>query len=247
MLRLVSALAVALSAVPALAAPQTATTPFTWTGFYAGANGGFGFGSHCWNFYELASTFQDQGCDNVTGGLGGGQLGFNWQTGRTVLGLEISGDWGKVSGSHVPSVSSQGTESTNISQIVMLTGRAGYAFDQFLVYGKGGVAFVRQHLERTCNGVTSTGACTPVGALSSYGDQNRQSFVIGGGVEYPITRNLTVAVDYSYLPMGAQDAGYTGAGPYTCGAAGAGKKCGMEGNEKLSVVTVRLNWLLGVP
>jgi outer membrane immunogenic protein len=247
LLRLVLALAVAQIAVPALAAPQTTAIPFTWTGFYAGANGGLGFGSHCWNFYELAPGLQDQGCDNVTGGLGGGQLGFNWQTGRTVLGLEVSGDWGKVSGSHVPSVSSQGTESTSISQIVMLTGRAGYAFDQFLIYGKGGVAFVRQHLERTCNGVTSTGTCTPVGTLSSYGDQVRQSFVIGGGLEYAFARNFSVAIDYSYLPMGAQDAGYTGVGPYTCGAAGAGKKCGMEGNEKLSVVTVRLNWLLGVP
>lgn len=246
MLRLAAALAAAFLTVPALAAPQTTAIPFSWAGFYAGANGGAAFGSHCWYFAQLSATTRDQGCDNVSGGLGGGQLGFNWQTGNVVLGAEVSGDWGKISGSHTPANNSQGTESTSISQIVMLTGRAGYAFDQFLVYGKGGVGFVRQRLERTCNGVTSTGVCTPVGALASYGDQNRQSFVIGAGVEYAISRNLTVAVDYSYLPMGDRDAGYTATANYSC-SAGPGQKCSMSGNEKLSIVTVRLNWLLGVP
>lgn len=244
-LRWVAAVAAFLLALPASAAPQTAT-PFTWTGFYAGANGGFGFGSHCWYFAQLAASARDEGCDNVSGGLGGGQLGFNWQTGNVVLGLEVSGDWGKISGNHTPDNNSQGTESTSISQIVMLTGRAGYAFDQYLFYGKGGVAFVHQRLERTCNGVTATGVCTPVGTLSSYGDQNRQSFVIGAGVEYAINRNLSVALDYSYLPMGDRDAGYTATTNYSCGS-GPGQKCSMSGNEKLSVVTVRLNWLLGMP
>jgi outer membrane immunogenic protein len=246
MLRLAVALAAAFIAVPALAAPKTTVVPFSWTGFYVGGNGGFGFGSNCWNFYQLAPAIQDQGCDNVTGGLGGGQLGFNWQTGNIVVGLDVSGAFGQIKGSHVPAVSTQGTESTDISRIVMLTGRIGYAWDQFLVYGKGGTAFVRQHLQRTCNGVTSTGVCTPVGALASYGDQTRQSWVIGGGLEYAFARNFSVAIDYSFLPMGAQDAGYTGVGSYNCGVA-AGTKCGLENKENLSVVSVRLNWLLGVP
>ena len=67
---------------------------FTWTGFYIGLNGGGAFGTSTYNFGGLGST-----SFNTSGGLAGGTIGFNYQTGALVWGVEGDGDWSGISGS----------------------------------------------------------------------------------------------------------------------------------------------------
>jgi len=119
---------VALLGTPAAAAdlsyppPAAAYAPapvFTWTGFYIGANAGYGFGE---------ADFSG----DIDGFIGGLQAGYNWQGAGSplVLGVETDIQYADVSSS-VFSLDYFGT----------VRARVGYAFDQFLVYGTGGFAY----------------------------------------------------------------------------------------------------------
>ena len=97
-----TAAALAAFAVPALAAdlPSRAVAPapapmmvsvYDWTGFYIGANGGYGSNRACWgNFNGVGIA---EGCNSKSGGMFGGEGGYRWQAGQFVFGLEAQGDW----------------------------------------------------------------------------------------------------------------------------------------------------------
>src|ERR1039457_79962 len=70
--------------------------PFSWTGFYAGINAGYAWGQSSWSDPTVGA---DSGNFNTSGGVVGGQLGYNWQMGPVVLGIETDGDWIGVKGS----------------------------------------------------------------------------------------------------------------------------------------------------
>src|ERR1019366_5637425 len=70
--------------------------PFNWTGFYAGMNGGYAWGQSSWSDPAVGAN---SGSFNTSGGLVGGQFGYNWQTGGVVLGVEPDADWMGVKGS----------------------------------------------------------------------------------------------------------------------------------------------------
>ena len=160
---------------------------YDWSGFYAGVNGGGGAGQTCWN---LVSAGIDAGCHNVSGGLAGGQIGYNWQSSNLVIGVELSGDWANLTGSNVPVLVSQGTHHSHVSGIFMATARAGYAFDRALLYVRGGAAWVRQNYFITCNGITAAGICLPVGFTPITGSETRVGGVVGAGFEYAVTNNV---------------------------------------------------------
>ena len=69
--------------------------PFSWTGFYAGINGGYAWGQSSWSDPAFGAG---SGNFNTSGGVVGGQLGYNWQTGPVVLGIETDADWMSVKG-----------------------------------------------------------------------------------------------------------------------------------------------------
>ncbi|WP_428030721.1 outer membrane protein [Ancylobacter sp.] len=119
---------VALMAAPATAADMSYPAPaaaayapvqaFTWTGFYIGANAGYGWGTADYS-------------PDVDGFLGGLQAGYNWQgAGPLVLGVETDIQYADVSSS-VFTLDYFGT----------VRARLGYAFDQVMVYGTGGFAY----------------------------------------------------------------------------------------------------------
>ena len=85
-----------------LAAPVPAMTDvgYDWSGFYIGANGGWGSSHSCWDAPFVGS----EGCHNATGGTAGAQLGYRWQHNDWVFGLEAQGDWADLEGSNVSTV-----------------------------------------------------------------------------------------------------------------------------------------------
>ena len=91
-----------LAARPYTKAPPPMVAPiYDWTGFYIGANGGWGQSRNCLDFVErLALTFAD-GCRERSGGLVGGQIGYRWQASQWVFGLEAQGDWADLSNQRV--------------------------------------------------------------------------------------------------------------------------------------------------
>jgi outer membrane immunogenic protein len=155
--------------VPAYVPPA-----FTWTGFYIGVNGGYGFGSSGGDF------------GNPSGGLVGGTAGYNYQIGQFVLGVEGDWDWADITKSGVNAV---GPYSTKIDDIATVRARAGFAIDRALFYVTGGYA----------------GADTQL-SINGFGSQSewRSGGVIGGGLEYAFTNNISAKAEYLFAPLQSQ-------------------------------------------
>src|SRR5262245_46187956 len=111
--------------------------PFSWTGFYIGglATGVSGSSTHCDN-QSCSLAVIDYPNPSLDGWMGGVTAGYNLQSGRTVIGLEVDWSWGKL-GEGVPSTGSFGCVvvcETSIESIGTIRARFGYTFDRFLPY-----------------------------------------------------------------------------------------------------------------
>ena len=151
----------------------------SWTGFYVGAHLGYGRSEVDWANVSLTG---EPVHNDGRGFLGGGQIGFNWQSGNVVFGVEgtlsrtnIDDDYRSVV---VPAAV---TYSTDINWIGTVAGRLGFASGPALVYVKAGWA--------TAN-VQLSGVQTAIPDAFSR-DDRRNGWVVGGGFEYLFTRNLS--------------------------------------------------------
>jgi outer membrane immunogenic protein len=151
--------------------------PYNWTGLYVGINGGGGFGTS-----DVATV--PSGSFNTSGGLVGGTIGYNWQMGQTVFGLEGDIDWTNLRGSGACA----GTIcETRNSWLSTARGRIGYAFDRFLPFVTGGAAFGDIQ-----NNITGVGTAT----------ETKAGWTLGGGVEAAIAGPWTAKIEYLYADLG---------------------------------------------
>jgi outer membrane immunogenic protein len=131
---------------------------WSWTGFYFGVEGGGGWGkSDTTGLSYVASTGGSgpfgpgfQNSNNLSGGFGGGTVGFNWQAGQLVFGLEAdisganitgTGDCSSTFGFVFGATRGTSTCNTNLTELATATGRLGLAIDHALLYVKGGGAW----------------------------------------------------------------------------------------------------------
>ena len=94
------AVAADLAARPYTKAPPMVAAVYDWSGFYIGANGGWGSSRNCWTTPRSAA-FRSRAPrvrHDATGGTVGGQVGYRWQAGTWVFGLEAQGNWADFSG-----------------------------------------------------------------------------------------------------------------------------------------------------
>jgi outer membrane immunogenic protein len=173
-------------------APAYVEPPFNWTGFYLGINGGYGWGRSTWDDGVVADRF------NVRGGVVGGTVGYNWQMGPTVLGLEGDLDWSNMKGSTVLAPCVSTSCETRNNWLGTARARIGYAFGRFMPYITGGAAFGDVKM-------------TPAG-LGSETD-NRVGWTAGAGVEAALGGPWSAKLEYLYADLG--NANCTAA---TCGA-----------------------------
>lgn len=159
-------------------APVYVQPPYNWTGLYIGLNGGGGWGRSAYSG-ALSSSF------DLSGGLVGGTLGYNWQMGQVVLGLEGDGDWSDIRGSG-PCAGT--TCETRNNWLATARGRLGYAFDRFLPYVTGGAAFGDIKTSVTGLGNTTT---------------TRAGWTAGGGLEVAIAGPWTAKVEYLHVDLGS--------------------------------------------
>jgi outer membrane immunogenic protein len=151
-----------------------------WAGFYIGANGGGGFGTNTFNANPMLNT-------KPSGGLGGGQIGYNWQFGSFVVGLE-----GDFDGADVEATQRFGIRE-HTTELATARGRAGYAIlPSLLAYGTGGYAY--GHTSFTQN----SGA--PATVLQTSIDEN--GWVAGGGLEYKLWGPVTARGEYLHYGFG---------------------------------------------
>ena len=138
---------------PVYKAPVVATV-YNWTGFYIGANGGYGWGQQD-PFGVLTNRF-DAFSVPFSGWMFGGTVGAQIQSGHVVIGLEADIDWAKITGSAtvVPTiggvlpggciglVNCVASLSTSINNVSTGRLRVGYAMDNWLLYATGGLALL---------------------------------------------------------------------------------------------------------
>ena len=178
------------------APPYVAATVYDWSGFYIGANGGWGTSHKCWTntsvggFVNIPTIFE--GCHDASGGTAGGQIGYRWQSSAWVFGLEAEGNWADFKGSNIslPSFSLL-TNSSKIDAFGLFTGQVGYAWNNALLYVKGGAAVTSDKYTGTILGIVIDSA-----------KETRWGGAVGAGVEYGLAPNWSAAVEYDHLFMG---------------------------------------------
>ena len=156
-----------------------AVRAFSWTGFYLGLNGGYGFGQSKWN-----SAIGTVGGFNTNGGLAGGTAGFNYQWSQFVFGIEGDFDWQNLRGSQTNApCNAVGSCATASNWVSTIRGRAGFAINRALLYATGGAAFTN---------------IKPSLAALPYGGGNEPGWTAGAGVEFAMTDSWTVKAEYLY-------------------------------------------------
>jgi outer membrane immunogenic protein len=173
---------------PVYAPAPVMAPPFSWTGFYVGANfgGAWGTSSDTNGFFATPTT----GNFNTSGVLGGGQLGYNWQFGQWVLGLETDIAASSLKGSTSNGICLTVVCTTSQTWLGTTRGRLGYAFDHWLVYGTGGVAYGDVKFSDLPAPVVVSGTDTNAGWTG------------GGGVEYAFAMNWSAKLEYLYVDLG---------------------------------------------
>ncbi|MGY4288671.1 hypothetical protein ACVWXO_007891 [Bradyrhizobium sp. LM2.7] len=131
-----------LAARPYTKAPPMIAALYDWSGFYIGANGGYGSSRKCWDQTVGFAPGVAEGCHDATGAVAGGQIGYRWQTGAFVFGLEAQGDWADLSGQNASTVFGVANR-TRVDAFGLFTGQVGYAWNNALLYVKGGGAVTR--------------------------------------------------------------------------------------------------------
>jgi outer membrane immunogenic protein len=218
-----------MAARPYTKAPPMVAAVYDWTGFYIGANGGWGSSRNSWDAVPPNFGFGAEGSHDATGGTVGGQIGYRWQAGTFVFGLEAQGNWADLSGSNASQVFLGQRNHTNVDAFGLFTGQVGYAVNNVLLYVKGGAAVTANSYRSTFGGVT-------VGVT---GDDTRWGGTIGAGLEYAFAPNWSVGVEYNHLFM--QDRTYTFTTP-------GGAFFGTDRiRQDVDLVTARLNYRFGGP
>jgi outer membrane immunogenic protein len=186
------------------AMPYAAPAPvFSWTGCYVGAHAGAGV--------LLDQGFQSRGTldRHGVGGLAGGQIGCNYQTGMLVLGIEGEGFW---SGMRINVDQFDGVDLFQTTTIKNkwdydVAARIGVAFDRALVYGKAG--WVAGGFEWNATQVNFCGNfCS-----TTQGSATLDGLLIGLGLEYAFTNNWTAKFEYDYLGFGSKNVVFTTSRP----------------------------------
>lgn len=190
---------------PAYKAPAVAPI-YNWTGFYVGANAGYGWGhSDITSFLDPIATLNRQTIGiaaspslRPSGFTGGLQAGYNYQVNRIVFGLETEIDYFHLSDSQgsttaYPVLGGNFTVNSSVKTdwLFTLRPRIGYAVDRFMVYGTGGLAVTRVKYDVT---LTDTFGTNDIFSAA----QTKAGWTAGGGLEYALGNHWTVKGEYLY-------------------------------------------------
>jgi outer membrane immunogenic protein len=166
-----------MKAYPA-AAPAAAAS---WAGFYMGLHAG---GASVKNWME------GEDYNNSASFIGGGQIGYNWQSGSFVFGLEADGSW--LSKQKYQTGDNGINYGTQMPWLATARGRFGAALGNWHLYATAGAAFTSVKFKDCCFG--------PTGQISM--SKSRVGWAVGGGVEHMLSRNWVVGAEVLYVDFG---------------------------------------------
>jgi outer membrane immunogenic protein len=177
--------------LPYAKAPEVAASAYDWTGFYVGGFGGGGFGNHNYNNANGPAGFANFTVNySSTGGIGGGEAGYNWQSGNILFGVEADAFWSGIKGNDA-SQQLGVIDQSNLRWGGTLRARSGITVDRLLLFFTGGWAF-GDILH------TSTAAGFPVDQFTNH----QSGLTAGGGIAYALTNNVIGKIEYRYYDLG---------------------------------------------
>ena len=177
--------------LPYAKAPMAVASVYDWTGFYVGGFGGGGLGNHNYNNANGPAGFANFTVNyDSTGAIGGGEVGYNAQSGNYLVGVEADAFWSGIKGSDA-SQQLGVIDQSNLRWGGTLRARGGITVDRLLLFFTGGWAFGDiQH--------TSTAAGFPVDQFTNH----QSGLTAGGGIAYALTNNVIGKFEYRYYDFG---------------------------------------------
>jgi len=152
-----------------------------WSGFYLGATAGYGFGQ------GRADGDNGRVPFDQSGALGTVFAGYNWQMGRAVLGVEADIGTGNLKSSTSGTFNVLNTE---LNSMGSFRGRAGLLVTPaLLLYGTAGIGWASYDI-----------------GLTGFPSETKTftGLQVGAGLEYMISRNMTLRTEYIYSDYGRE-------------------------------------------
>jgi outer membrane immunogenic protein len=203
-----------LPAQPAYEAPPIAApVPYSWTGFYIGLNAGGAWGRDdisSVDFSPRALAVDLAATSAATsprlrpnGFTSGGQVGYNWQTGNIVFGLEADFNYmglrasqgGTLPFPSAPTLFFTANTSVSTNWLFTTRPRIGWAANNVLIYVTGGLAVTDERFNQTL-------VLLPPFVVTSTASTTRAGWTVGGGVEWALNQNWSVKGEYLYSGFG---------------------------------------------
>ncbi|MBC7282157.1 outer membrane protein [Hoeflea sp.] len=161
---------------------------YDWTGLYAGGSIGYGWGDTDW-VYTLGGATAHHSTDGLIGGV---QAGYNWQMQNIVLGAELDILASGINGSTACPNPAFACES-EIDWLGTARVRAGFAANNWLFYGTGGVAAGDVTIQ-----TVNPALAVPVNGSS----ETLVGWAAGAGVEWGFLPNASIKAEYMYYDLG---------------------------------------------
>ena len=168
----------------------------SWAGFYIGMHAGVN-----WQQNHNAGVYSTPAIARTTstGFIGGGQIGYNWQSGNFVFGIEADGSWLSNKGTGTDVLFGYSAEN-RVRWLATVRPRFGLAVGNTMAYATAGVAF---------GGVKNTvqfNVSTPNPNSTVTDKSTRVGWAVGGGIEHMWTRNWTIALEAMFVDLGRKNA-----------------------------------------
>ena len=205
----IAAQAADIATEPVYKGAVVAQQVYNWTGFYIGANAGYGWGQQ--DPWGVLTNRFDAFSVPYSGWMLGGTAGAQIQAGHVVMGVEADVDWANITGSAtvIPAiggalpggcvglVNCKASLNTSINSVSTARLRVGYALDNWLLYATGGLALLGAKTSvSTVGGVACT---TAILTAVCSGTDYRLGATAGAGVEYGFTPNISAKFEYLYI------------------------------------------------
>ena len=199
-----------------------------WTGFYLGYYTGVVWGDENQLFVTAGTTTHPK----FQGYALGGQVGYNFQIGKLLLGLEADYGFSNAEGGKPCPNANFFSCTAEIDNLVFVTGRVGLVRDRAVYYVKGGlaVADVTTGFEQNGGGLT-TALLVPNDSKS----ETMTGWVIGAGMEFALTDRWSVKGEWMHFDLGTATFGTT------CGST----SCAMRGDVEGEIARVGVNYRFG--
>lgn len=172
---------------------------YRWGGLYVGAHAGYATGNTGADFPLMGIPSSDISLD---GALYGGHLGYNFQFGSTLIGIEGSFSGSSINGSSGCLVLM--TCERDVEWLATVAARVGYVMDRTMLYVMGGIAWSEV--------ATTVGLS---GCTCLAGSETNLGWLVGFGMEYAITTRLAGRIEYVHVDLGSNTHALDAGGGFT--------------------------------